>query len=174
MTVHDFQQSLARSHAYADAPWWLEVYQQAFPAMVGCHDLRHDGWHQRAGVDRMIVLRSSKALLIDEKVRERDWGDVLLEVWSDYESRAPGWIAKDLACDFIAYAFAPTRRCLLLPFHTLRAAWRQHRHDWVSEFGYKDADNGRYTTRSVAVPEATLRAAIAGAMLVTWTAEAAA
>jgi hypothetical protein len=36
--------------------------------------------------------------------------DFLLEYWSDYERRSPGWIEKDLACDFIAYAFVPSRR----------------------------------------------------------------
>ena len=172
MTVHDFKASLARSHAYADAPWWLEVYQQAFPSMIGCHDVRKDGWHQRAGIDRVIVLASSKQILVDEKVRERDWPDVLLEVWSDLAAGQRGWVAKDLACDFIAYAFAPSRRCLLLPFHMLRSAWATNRREWVSRYGYKDADNGHYTTRNVPVPEAVLMQALTGAMVIRWSAEA--
>ena len=51
MTVHRFADSLAYSHSEADAPYWLEVYQQAFPDMVDMIDLRSHGWHQKAGRD---------------------------------------------------------------------------------------------------------------------------
>lgn len=168
MTVHNFQDSLARSHAYSDAPWWLEVYRAAFPTLVGCHDLRADGWAQRGGMDRLIVLASGKTLSVDEKVREKDWPDVLLEYWSDAGKKVPGWIAKDLACDFIAYAFVPSKTCLLLPFHQLRLAWRRHRKQWVQDYQIVRADNGRYVTVSVAVPRDELMRRIGEAMSISW------
>ena len=136
--------------------------------MIGCHDLRADGWHQRAGIDRLIVLSSSKTLHIDEKVREKDYGDILLEFWSDKERRTPGWIAKDLSCDFIAYAIAPSRRCYLLPFQPLRAAWRDRRADWVARFGRREAQNAGYTTVGVPVPVEEVFTAITDALLVSW------
>lgn len=168
MTVHDFRTSLARSHAHSDAPWWLDVYRSAFPTLIGCHDLRADGWAQRGGMDRMLVLSSGKTLTVDEKVREKDWPDVLLEYWSDAGNKAPGWIAKDLACDFIAYAFVPSQTCLLLPFHQLRLAWQQHRREWVNQYQIVRADNGRYVTVSVAVPKDVLMRRIGEAMSISW------
>ena len=51
----------------------------------------------------------------DEKVRAEDWPDILLEQWSDEDRRAPGWVQKPLACDYIAYSFAPSGVCYLLP-----------------------------------------------------------
>lgn len=173
MTVHSFHASLARSHAYSDAPWWLDVYRNAFPTLVGCHDMRADGWAQRGGMDRLLVLSSGKTLSVDEKVRERDWPDVLLEYWSDEEERAPGWIAKDLACDFIAYAFVPSQTCLLLPFHQLRLAWQRHRKEWVAAHKQVRADNGRYTTVSVAVPKDELMRRVGEAMSISWRDDAA-
>lgn len=100
------------------------------------------------------------------------------EVWDlpgrDLKTR-PGWLVKDLACDFIAYAFVPTRKCYLLPFRLLRRAWRQNRTLWVSKanadkegFWWVDAPNKGYVTRSIAVPIETLLLAIGGAMVVAW------
>jgi hypothetical protein len=39
--------------------------------MAAMIDHRQDGEHQRAGIDRSIVLNNSKQILIDEKVREK-------------------------------------------------------------------------------------------------------
>lgn len=181
MTVHDFKSSLAWSKAQEDAPWWDDVYRAAFPDLSAAVSVRNDGWAQRGGIDRVLTLESGKTLYVDEKVREKDWPDVLLEVWSDYEARnhsrerAKGWLVKPLATDFIAYAFVPSQQCLLLPFQTLRATWRQNGRAWVAKarekrdgFRWVDAKNNGYTTRSIAVPTETLMAAMASAMRVSW------
>ena len=156
--VHDFATSLRRSEAQVDAGWWEVVYRKAFPTMKEMVSISEDGWAQRGGIDRLIVLTSGKVITVDEKVRLKDFNDVLLEYWSDTERRTPGWIAKDLACDFIAYAYLETQRCFLLPFHLLRRAWKQNGREWVSraerkEEGFKKvvAQNRGYTTTSVAI-----------------------
>lgn len=146
--------------------------------------VRQDGWAQRGGIDRVLTLRSGKTISVDEKVRYRDYADVLLEVWSvwvDGKGKDPGWIAKDLACDYIAYAWVPTERCLLLPFQELRRVWRKHHSEWMrlaingsGGFCRIFADNGRYQTMSICVPESVLRDAIRESMLVSWTAAEAA
>jgi len=173
--IHDFQESLERSHAYEDAPWWREVYEQAFPSLAAMVCTRDDGWAQRGGIDRVLTLKSGRTLTVDEKVREKDWPDVLLETWSDHAKRKPGWIQKELAVDFIAYAFAESRTCLLLPFQLLRRAWLQNGREWINlakgkRDGYRfvDAENATYTTRNIAVPRDDLLSAIKGSMVVTW------
>lgn len=165
---HSFAESLAFSHEQSDLPMWEEVYRKAFPTFAGMVCVRNDGWAQRGGIDRVVTLASGKSLHIDEKVRKKDYGDILLEYWSDEEKRVPGWIAKDLACDFIAYAFLPSKTCYVLPFHQLRLAWKNNRDSWVSEHKKTVADNGNYRTVGVAVPISELLNQIKQAMIVSW------
>lgn len=166
--VHNFSESLAKSHAQANAPWWLDVYRKAFPDLEAMACVRNDGWAQRGGIDRVLTLASGKTLTIDEKVRDKDWPDILLEYWSDRDRKIPGWVAKNLACDFIAYAFIPSQCCYLLPFQTLRAAWRTNCKDWSQTYQKVEAQNRGYVTVSLAVPTTILLTALSDAMVVSW------
>jgi len=170
--LHSFAESLARSHHQADAPWWIEVYRQAFPSLVSAVSVRDDGWAQRGGIDRVLTLSCGRTLTIDEKVRERDWDDILLERWSDEGRRIPGWVQKPLACDFIAYAFIPSQTCYLFPTQTLQRAWRLFGQQWVETYPAKRAQNRGYVTVSCPVPIPILKSAIADAMIVGWSGEA--
>lgn len=153
-----------------DAPWWPRVYDRAFPGYLSSHSVRQDGWAQRGGIDRVVVLKSGKTVTVDEKVRYEEYDDILLERWSSEQQKTPGWIQKDLACDYIAYAFVKSERCYLLPFLQLRKAWLRNGRDWIQRHPRIPADNGSYTTVSVAVPIPELMAAIQDAMKVVWTA----
>ncbi|WP_273845440.1 hypothetical protein [Rubrobacter calidifluminis] len=170
--VHDFEESLKRSHAYEDAPWWREVYERAFHNLQEMVSVRQDGWAQRAGIDRRLILADGTVLSVDEKVRERDYPDFCLEYWSDRKRQIPGWVAKDLTCDYIAYAFVPSRTCYLLPFQLLRRAWREHHRRWVGTYRKVEALNRGYVTVSVAVPIEVVLEAISDAMAVRWSATA--
>lgn len=94
------------------------------------------------------------------------WPDILLEQWSDEDKRSPGWVQKPLACDFIAYAYAPSGVCFLLPVVPLQRAWRQHGRKWIGLYGQRRARNPGYMSVSVPVPRAVLVQAIAEAMMV--------
>ena len=168
MTVHDFDESLAYSHSQADAPYWEVVYKKAFPNFAGMVCVRKDGWAQRGGIDRVITFKSGKTVTVDEKARKKVWPDVALERWSDEARKKPGWMQKDLACDFIAYAWVPKQRCLLLPFPTLRRAWLDNGRQWIKDHKEIRAENHKYTTVSVAVPTEILMKALQDAMLVEW------
>lgn len=186
MTVHDFGDSLEYSHRQSDQPWWADVYRRAFPDMVEMVDLRRNGWHQKAGRDRAVILSSGKPVYVDEKVRKGQWPDICVEIWSTYPKNAappyptvpdaaPGWAAKPLDCDWLAYAFVPSATCYLFPFLGIRAAYERKGHvwaDWASQkrggFRWVVASNTRYDTVSIAVPIATLQAAVTNAMTVSW------
>lgn len=175
MTFHNFAESLALSHEHEDAPWWSNVYGQAFPGYLSAVSVRKDGWAQRGGIDRVVTLASGKTLTVDEKVRSKSYGDIALEQWSDMGRKSPGWMQKNLACDFIAYAFIPDERCYLFSFPLLRRAWLENGRDWIqfardSEGGYRfvDAKNGGYTTRSIAVPIPDLLSAVSQAQVISW------
>ncbi len=169
-SVHDFRESLAKSHSASDLPIWKEVYRQAFPSFVAMIDHRQDGEHQRAGIDRSVILANSKQILIDEKARFRNrngtvYEDIALEYWSDYERRERGWVCKPLRCDFIAYAIVPLGRCYLLPVIQLQIAWTRNAKAWASRYPRVEARNRHYTTISVAVPPDVVFGAVGSALV---------
>lgn len=165
--THDFATSLRKSQDQADAPWWEQVYRRAFPSFSTMSYVG-DCPAQRDGVDRLVVTSTAHTYRIDEKVRSRDYDDFFLEFWSVKEQRKPGWVAQDLAADFIAYAFIPSQRCYLLPFPSLRSAWASNRVEWVSRYSQKNVPNRGYTTVGVPVPIPVVLDAIRDAMLVRW------
>jgi hypothetical protein len=164
--VHDFVSDLAWSQSQSDQPWWEAVYRQAFPNLATMTCVNGDGWAQRGGIDRVLTLTSGKTLTVDEKARREHYGDILLEYWSDQRRKAKGWVAKDLACDYIAYAVVTTGLCYLLPFPQLRKAWRTHHKEWVAQYRKIEAANNGYTTVSVAVPTTVLLRALSDALVV--------
>src|SRR3990172_3716538 len=141
VTTHNFKASLALSRGYADAPWWEEIYRQAFPSFAAMAYVADDCPAQRDGVDRVVTTSGGHVYRIDEKVREKDWNDFFLEYWSDEGRQLRGWVAKDLGCNYIAYAFVPSRTCYLLPFQLLRCAWRRHHREWVEKFRQRRVKN---------------------------------
>jgi hypothetical protein len=179
-TTHRFSESLARSHSYADAPWWQEIYLKAFPGSI-MQDMRADGWWQRAGIDRRLHCPNGTTVTVDEKVREENYNDFALEWWSHWhptepERRKPGWMEKpDIACDYIAYAFVPTCRCYLLPYRELKRLWEANKNEWwwlaahrQDGYQFSDAKNPGYVTRSVCVPIPVVLNGIRDALLFTW------
>lgn len=166
--THDFQTSLAYSHEQEDAPWWREVYTQAFPTLQAMTSVRNDGWAQRGGIDRLLTLSDGTVLKVDEKVRRQDWPDIALERWSDFDRRVPGWVKKPLTCDYIAYALVPSQTCYLLPFQLLRRAWDTHEDEWMAKGHRIEAQNRRYTTVSYGVPTRVVLDAIRDCLVVTW------
>jgi hypothetical protein len=178
--LHSFTRDLALSQGEADAPFWQDVYRQAFPTMGYTYVIAKDGWAQRGGVDRVVCLESGKQFHIEQKVRRPVYNDILLEYWSNAEARKPGWIAQDALTDYLAYAFLPTKRCYLFDWATLRRVWLHHRGAWVRAgkrnmdgFRHIVAPNDGYSTVSVAVPIPALLAALQSHILITWKEEAA-
>jgi hypothetical protein len=191
MTIHNMDDSLAYSHGEADAPYWREVYAQAFPNMVTMTDLRANGWHQAAGRDRAITLSTGRTIYVDEKVRKKNWTDICIEVWSVYprngrppwpsvKGAKPGWAVAPKDCDYLAYAFKPSQTCHLFTYFSILSAWAKHKEVWrdkaeANEDGYRwiKADNVSYWTVSVSVPINALHDYIKDALTITWTASAA-
>jgi hypothetical protein len=154
------------SEQYSEAPWWENVYRRAFPKLASAVAVRQDGWAQRGGIDRVLTLECGRTYSVDEKVRTTDWPDILLEQWSDEARRVAGWIQKPLACDFIAYAFAPSGVCYLLPVAPLQRAWRRNGKEWIARYGTRKAHNVSYISVGVPVPRNVLMQAIAEAMII--------
>lgn len=163
---HDFVECLTRSHEQSEDPIWERVYKNAFHNFGTMYSVKDDGWAQRGGIDRMVTLTSGRTLAIDEKCRFKDYGDILVEVYSNEAKKIAGWACKDLACDFIAYGVFPqsgNKRCYLIPFIPFRKAVKDNGRDWGREYGYKRAQNNGYVTTSIPVPTDVLFQAVTDA-----------
>lgn len=164
--VHDFDESLAQSHAASDLPIWEEMYRQAFPIRRHTSDERENGQHQLAGIDRCILLRGGRLIRIDEKVRGRNkitgkvYDDIALEFVSNTKTGADGWVVKPLLAEYIAYAIAPLGKGWLLPVIPLQAAWSKFGDQWKQQFGTIQALNKGYLTLSCCVTETALFSAL--------------
>lgn len=165
-TVHDFNERLAFSENASHESFWQAIYRKAFPDMVGNMVCSGENQSQRLGIDRIIQLSSGKTIYIDEKKRERDYPDILLEYVSVDTTGAPGWIEKDLQIDYLAYAFLPSQRAYLFPWQMLRLAWVNKGKEWVGRHRRVEAQNKGYKTISVAVPIMEIRQAVAKAALI--------
>ncbi len=160
--VHDFDECLKQSHDAHDLPIWEYMYRQAFPDLLAMHDHREDGYWQRAGIDRSLILQSSKQILVDEKIRGRNrktgmvYEDIAIEYVSNDRSGALGWAEKPMAADYIAYAIAPLGKGYLLPVPHLQNAWRLHKDVWLRKFHSRTAPNKGYNTLFCPVPVAAL------------------
>jgi len=141
---------------------WKEIYDQAFPGYEAMVDHRQDGEHQRAGIDRSIIMPNSKQILIDEKVRRKAYNDILLEHLSDKDRGIPGWVCKPLRADYIAYAIAPLGVVYLLPVIQLQQAWKKCGEYWIQKYRAIEAKNKSWVTISVGVPMPVLYKEIAG------------
>jgi len=150
MIVHDFYERLEHSQALSDEPAWVEFYRRIWPHMLAAVRLDADSPMQRAGVDRAIFLPSKQVpFYVDEKKRDKDYGDFLVEEWSNLERKKIGWtLDKTKICDFIAYAVPG--RCFLLPFEPLRIACETHLEDWKQRKTVRkwDVQNRTYITRN--------------------------
>jgi hypothetical protein len=150
--IHDFAERLKFSEEASAEPFWDAVYRKAFPNMVNHMPCPGDVESQRKGIDRLILLDNGKTLKIDEKKRESEYDDILLEFVSVDTTGAPGWIEKNLAIDYLAYAFVKSKRCYLFPWPFLRKAWLCNGVSWKQQYQIIVAQNNGYKTLSVAIP----------------------
>jgi hypothetical protein len=164
--INDFKRDLTYSLAGDADEFWSMAYERYFPNMVRMEKCE-DKALQLKGVDRKIYLSNGNVLAIDEKLRRSPYKDVALEYVSNSQTGSPGWIEKDLAIDFIAYGFAPTREVYLFSFPLLRRCWLHFKSTWMASakmgrngFSIVTAKNETYCTYSVAVPIEKLQRAL--------------
>jgi hypothetical protein len=168
MATNNFHEQLRQSHEAHALPLWEEMYKKAFPGMVAMHDHPKNGYWQQAGIDRTIVLDTSKVVYIDEKVRGRNrltgkvYSDIAVEYVSNDNTGSLGWAEKPLAADYIAYAIAPLGIGYMLPVQQFQTAWLRNKDGWLLKYGYKEAKNRGYNTLFCPVPVNALFPAIGG------------
>ena len=171
--IHEFEERNAWSQSQQDEPFWEAIYRKAFPTLLKLECNTDNIPWQKVGIDRIIYLPHGKKILVDEKKRSQVFPDIALEYLSNDSTNAPGWVKKDLAIDYLAYAFIPSKQCYLFPWHMLRIAWENYGENWQTwgrgnlyDYHIVKALNNNYCTWSVAVPTADLLQAVSNASLI--------
>lgn len=171
-TYHDFQQQLQYANVNT-SPDQLQIFYASFFPWLKSVEKVHDRILQRQGIDTIVTFENGKRVYFDEKVRKKDWGDILLEefsVWRNYPflngveigkfdeaigwhdaGLKPGWLNGNKTTDYIAYIVKPSRKVYFLPFLLLQSAWRRFYLQWLADYGRRPAKNKRYTTTNVPV-----------------------
>ncbi len=154
--VHVFEEDLEKSNEKVD--WLEQLYRQIFPNMSFIERYPNDMKKQKQGIDLELFLNNGHVIKMDEKRRNRDYGDILLEF--AHTNGMKGWIEKDLKIDFISYIIMPNKMLYLLPWIPLQIAWRNNGEQWKQRFGIRDSRNQGYVTQNCPVPPDILWRAI--------------
>jgi len=171
MKLNNFKEDLEFSHTMEDLSIWFEIYNKAFPNNHGFTNERENGQLQQLGIDRTVILSSGKAIYIDEKVRRKNYGDILLEYISNDKTGLKGWAEKPLFCDYIAYAILENGMCYLLPVPQLQKVWLENKEKWLALYETKSAPNNYYNTLNCPIPIKVLFQAIGNALRISFSIE---
>jgi len=118
-----------------------------------------DRERQLAGIDVIIKFNDCRTpIYIDEKIRRKDYGDFLLEEYSDFDNRTPGWLLSQKKTHYIAFVWPDMQKLILFPYETLRKAFLSNKDRWLSGLNLQRvfAKNKGYTTSNIAVPKQEL------------------
>ena len=105
MKFNEFHTDLEYSLNNRENEMFDEFYFRAFPSLARI-ELVEDLHLQKRGVDKILHLKNTKQILIDEKKRRKDYGDILLEEYSNWERKVVGWLGQDKHTDYIVYALS--------------------------------------------------------------------
>lgn len=111
---------------------------------------------QRKGVDKIVHLRDGRQIKIEEKIRRKEWPDILLEIKSRGDK--PGWLFNCQA-DYLAYVYKESMTVRFIPVLSLQMAWMKNGADWERRYGTREAYNstlGGYKSVNIPVPRERL------------------
>lgn len=158
--MNDFQTDLEYSLEAREDRLFDDFYFRVFKNLERI-ELVEDLARQREGIDKVLYFKNGKQLLIDEKKRRKDYGDILLEEWSIVEKHKKGWTGDPAKkTDYIVYVIMPSAKVYLLPYLLLQSAWRKNYIDWKGKYKTVYAKNATYNTSSLCIPAEVLLSAI--------------
>ena len=146
---HDFDTDLEYSNE--ENEMFDNFYKRIFPTLERI-EMVTDLTLQFLGIDKKLHFKNGKTVLIDEKKRREDYGDILLEEYSDYHRKRVGWIGSKKHTDYIVYAIMPSKKIYIFPFLILQQVWLNNYHDYVAMFGREFSSNRGYVTSNIPVP----------------------
>lgn len=127
-----------------------KFYEAVFPNLsrIEKTDIEND----KRGIDKIITLMSGEKLKIQEKFREVDYGDFLIECFHKFEngSQKIGWLYS-MVTNFIVYKVP--KKIYIIDCNELRT-WINKNWKFFDNLPYKKAWNprGKYWTYNRAIP----------------------
>ena len=107
----------------------------------------YDVESQKRGFDKRIMFQDNRSLIIEEKVRYQDYGDVFVERWEDKPIGKVGWAwDTELICDYVAYAIWPSSLCIFINFKQLQTLLIQNEEVYMKRRQYENAEGGYLST----------------------------
>lgn len=131
------------------------AYKKAFPHLMEIKDVE-DISLQKKGIDKILTFEAGNEVYVDEKIRRNDYGDILLEEYSDFVSKKVGWLGREKYTDYISYMIPSSGKYYFLPFLLLQKIWLENYQDWLSKYGRKFSNNQYYCTSSIPIPTQVL------------------
>lgn len=109
---------------------------------------------QKHGIDKIIKLKDGTCFSVEEKIRENDYGDILLETWSVVEKGEKGWPYKILS-DYLLYYKSKNRKLYLIQTTLLKIVWSRNHKKWEKKYPKKSTftKDRNYKTEFICVPE---------------------
>lgn len=163
--IANFENDLAYSVNDSDEPYFDAFYKFYFPHLEGHAILNGDCREQRDGVDRKLFFPGGHTIIVQEKRRRSDYGDILLEYESNNVTHTKGWIEKFQTIDYWVYAIMPTKRFFIYPWCALVRVWAKWGTLWKKSYRTFEANNGSYKTLFICVPSNVLHYELRGAMV---------
>lgn len=80
---NDFQHDLEFS---LEDELFNQMYYKKFPHLEQI-EIVSDIEQQKKGIDKILHLEGGKTIFIDEKKRRKDYGDILIEEYSDFDNK---------------------------------------------------------------------------------------
>jgi len=124
-----FEEDYAHSEIMMKELGREKIYKAFFPRLKRIRrEFRKE--YQKKGIDTVVVLPET-TLWIEEKVMRKDWPEFALEYYSNKEREILGWMNRDLKCDYIVFAFYPSKTIYLIEWKELKNLWDRKKREWL-------------------------------------------
>jgi len=168
--IRDFHIDHAAEQIQGRAPELVAILKMAFPDATSGKYFPAGSIENRSGIDCSVAVPHGPAVMIDWKLRKRQWGDIALEFKHEHDDGriTLGWVADTgKLCNLFGYVFMPTWTCWFLPREATQKAWDLNKDEWLRSYGEARSRNPDYWSVSCPVPTSVVRKEIGGVRIVT-------
>lgn len=134
----DFHKDLAASHAALSNPFIWDAIATHFDGALSAYPCHVE--NDKQGADLIIELLGEKPVLVDLKLRRKDYathrGDIDVALELTYDGR-PGWAAKRTLADFYLFVCLDTGRSACFRASDLHRVVVAHSAAWAKQYGSK-------------------------------------
>jgi len=151
--MNEFEQSYQLVEKKGTEEFLEKIYRKRFPDLLYTSKNHwNNSESQQAGIDRILIFPNKKTILVEEKVRDKDYSDIWLEYISNDKTGKLGWIEQNLNIDYLVYAFLPSQTAYFFDWKLLKRAWEENKKTWTEHYKTPPARNKNYNSYGCPVP----------------------